>query len=379
MRDLSTDLSDDDSDPSRVHGSDSALHPGLSRFPKANLSMNGSLPRKRRRGSVQLESLESRTLLSVLLNSKPTVEVQIDRPRVRPFHGRGVSIIQPTEITVTGTAQPPAPNFNVQVEVFALDADGQVLNGGAPLAVATPNFLGLYRATFQLPSTIRKDMNTIVVRQQATGTITGTQTIDPTTLRNLSGTLSVDGTTISDLEAALSLNPGTLSNLQADLTVNGWLAILGGTVGLEPFIGLATNPDLTGSISGGTANESARDGTLANGTATIAPTGGTFAQVGQANIDATTGTLRLDINEFAVSDPVSIFIHQSRNQATPLRTNAPTGPAHQFHARSARSHRVDPIQKERRVRVTAPPQTTAPVMSNRLDIRSRFRSPSPVV
>src|SRR5262245_26820198 len=116
--------------------------------------MNRKASSRRRAFGAALDALEPRALLSVLLASRPTAEVQTDRPRVRPNHGRGVSIIQPTNITITGTAQPPASNISTQVEVYALDAQGQVLNGGNPLAVTTPNFLGLYRVTFRLPSTI---------------------------------------------------------------------------------------------------------------------------------------------------------------------------------------------------------------------------------
>ncbi|MEW4570906.1 hypothetical protein AB1L88_23815 [Tautonia sp. JC769] len=356
--------------------------------------------------------------MSVLINAKPTVEVVADSPFVRVGHGR-VVITQPTPITVVGTAQPPANNVATVVEVFGLDAQGNVLNNGQPLTTAPTNFLGRYRATFELPSTIRADMNSIIVRQQAVGFLDGSQTIDATTLTGLTGDLAIDGTTLENLQADLSLDPGTISNLQGnlsldpgtisnlqgnlsleagtisnlqgDVSINGFESDLDGTVaeaeGLTDEIfgtleididvvgvgagefesdgpvefsvfetevtGTVTTPDLTGSLSGGTADESGRTGTLSGGTADesgrtgtfsegtgdesgrtgtlsdgvgqILPTTGTFTQTGEAIIAPTTGTIRLDVNEFAVSDPLTIYIHQSHRRARPLPV--PVGPA----------------------------------------------------
>ena len=276
-------------------------------------------------------------------------------PSVRSWHGRGVSIIQPTDITVTGTAQPPAANVAIQVEVYGLDVNGNVLNGGNPLTVTSTNFLGRYQATFSLPSTMRKDMNSIIVRERAVGFIDGTQTIDPTTLTNLRGNLAINGTTISNLEASLSLQPGTLSNLQGNLNINGWNGDLNGTVAeteaegeifgtLEIDIdvigvgagewetdgpafltiseteveGSVSNPNLSGSFSNGTGDESARQGMISDGTGNIAATAGTFTQTGAADIAATTGTVRLQITEYAVSEPVEVFIHQTRGRTLPV-------------------------------------------------------------
>ena len=255
--------------------------------------------RKSRRHVVGgFDALETRTLLSVLINTQPTVNVELMPPRVRGWHGRGVAIIQPTDITVSGTAQPPAANVAIEIEVYGLDANGQVLNSGNPLAVTTTNFLGRYQTTFSLPSTMRKDMNSIIVRERAVGFIDGTQVIDPTTLTNLTGNLAINATTISNLEASLSLQPGTLSNLQGNIRINGWDGDLDGTVGPTlasgEFVGTfegevdidvigvgetagevesdgpveldieeadvdgtVTNPDLSGGLSDGTADEGA--------------------------------------------------------------------------------------------------------------------------
>ncbi|WP_169980636.1 hypothetical protein [Tautonia rosea] len=357
------------------------------------------------------EFLETRALMSVLINAKPTVEVVADSPFVRVGHGR-VVITQPTPITVVGTAQPSSSNFDTVVEVFGLDAQGNILNNGQPLTSTTTNILGRYRATFELPSTMRADMNSIIVRQQATGFLDGTQTIDATTLTGLTGDLAINGTTLENLQGDLSINPGTISNLQGDLSINpgtisnlqGDLSINAGTIsnlqgdvsinGFESDLdgtvaetegitdeifgtleididvvgvgagefesdgpvefnvfetevtGTVSTSDLSGSLSNGTADESSRTGSLSNGTGDessrtgtfsngtgdessrtgtfsngvgqILPTTGTFTQTGEAIIAPTTGTIRLDVNEFAVSDPLTIYIHQSHRRARPL-------------------------------------------------------------
>jgi hypothetical protein len=255
----------------------------------------------------------------VFLASRPTAQVQTDRPRVRPQPGGGITIVQPTPITITGTAQPPAANFQTEVEVYALDAQGQVLNGGNPLATATPNFLGLYSVTLRLPSTIRRDLNTIVVRQRAQGFLSGTQQIDGMTLTGLFGQLAIQGTTISDLEASLGLDPGTLTNLQSNLALFGWTAQLDGSIlFLQDIIqGTVTNPDVIGGLLDGTADLSGRTGTLSQGNGTVGPTEGTFTQTGSATISANSGGVRIDVTEFAVSDPIRVAIHQSRRLRPP--------------------------------------------------------------
>src|SRR3954452_19971343 len=142
-------------------------------------------PPSKRTASLQMESLENRDLLSVLINAKPTLEVVPEGHRVTQSHG-AISIIQPTPITVTGTAQPPAPNVQVVVQIFAKDANGNLVNSGAPLATAVPDFSGQYTATLSLPSRLRGDVNSLFAREVAVGTLGSTLQINPTTLSGLS-------------------------------------------------------------------------------------------------------------------------------------------------------------------------------------------------
>src|SRR2546421_538220 len=124
-----------------------------------------------RRASIQPESLEGRELLSLLINAKPTLEVHPTPPSVRPFHGGAVAIVQPANIRVFGTAQPPI-GFDATIDIFAEDRFGQIVNGGLPLATTTPDALGRYNAVVSLPSTIRKDVNFLVAFETVTGSIT---------------------------------------------------------------------------------------------------------------------------------------------------------------------------------------------------------------
>jgi hypothetical protein len=333
------------------------------------------------------ESLETRDLLSVLINAKPTLNVTLNPPHVTRFHHDGVAILQPTLITVTGTAQPPAANDIIQIQFFAEDRQGNLVNGGQPLGTATPDFLGRYSAQISLPSTIRKDVNYLVAYETAIGTIESDLSINPTTLSGLTGDLAINGTTLSGLTGDLLINGTTLSGLTGSLAINpssisgiaGSVAnpaststvsitpgAISGTVSnpattstisgtlattptATPFTGTSSNPaststlaatqaTSTGTVSNpattstltqtgtatvaattgtdtqtGTATVAATTGTdTQTGTATIAPTTGSFTQTGTATIAATTGTATMNISEVAVSDPVTIHIHQPR-------------------------------------------------------------------
>src|SRR4051812_7140689 len=327
-----------------------------------------------RRASKQLaapriEPLETRNLLSILINAKPTLEVLPQGNRVRESHG-AISIIQPTAITVTGTAQPPAPNALVVVQIFARDANGNLVNGGAPLATAVPDFSGQYTATLSLPSRLRKDVNVLFAREVAVGGLGGTLQINPTTLSGLSGNLAIAGTALRNLAATLNLDPGTLSNLVATINNPALTAALsatvataatpitgiGGTITTPAFPittaggagtagpavgtlvggtgtlgaqvgtivgGTAVTPPSTSTLTGGTGTEGARTGSLSNGTGGIDPTTGTPTQAGTAAIAGTGGASTLMIDEVAVSEPITVLIHQSQAiPGTTLRTRA---------------------------------------------------------
>lgn len=298
--------------------------------------MSDKFRQSRRFRAPHVESLETRSLLSVLINAKPTLEV-VPRPhRVREVRD-GISILQPTRVTVTGTAQPPAANVQVQVEIYAKDVEGNILNGGAPLATAQPDFSGQYTATFRLPSTIRKDINILFAREVAVGTLESTLRINATTLSGLSGNLNINATTLSALSAVIN-NPEAVAALAGRIS-NESLQI-GGLAGLLEIFTFPTSTDgvpgtagpATGIFAGGTGTIEEGEGTLTGtgttpaseseltgGTGNIAATGGTFTQTGTALIAATDGTSTLHVVEYAVSERVNVFIHQSRGNVAPKR------------------------------------------------------------
>lgn len=328
----------------------------------------------------RIETLEARDLLSVLINAKPTLEVLPQGNRVRASHG-AISIVQPTAITVTGTAQPPAPNAQIVVQVFAKDANGNLVNGGAPLATAVPDFSGQYTATLSLPSRLRKDVNVLFAREVAVGSLGGTLQINPTTLSGLNGNLAVAGTALRDLAASLNLDPGTLSNLVATINNPALTAALSGTVATAatPITGVggtittpafpiataggagtagpavstlvggtgtlgaqvgtitggtAVTPSSIGTLTGGTGTEGARTGSLSNGSGAIDPTTGTLTQAGTAAIAGTGGSSTLMVDEVAVSEPITVLIHQSQSiPGTTLRTRAKIATAREGGAR----------------------------------------------
>lgn len=310
--------------------------------------------RKPKRSLLNFDSLEHRNLLSVLINAKPTLHVEVDPPHVTQHH-RGVYILQPTIIHVTGSAQPPAANDTVRVDFYAEDAQGNLVNGGNPVGTATPDFLGLYKADITLPSTIRKDVNFLVARETAIGTIGSDLVINPTTLSGLTGTLGINGTTASGLVGTVAdpgsvstiaatqggftgtvSNPATTSTLNATQT-----SILPGLI-----TGTVSNPASTstfagtaGAITGTSTNPAVTSNFTQTGASAIAGTTGSFSQTGTAAIAGTTGTATMNINEVAVSDPVTIYIHQPRVPIAPIAItglHAHKTPAPHVHA--ARLH-----------------------------------------
>ena len=82
--------------------------------------------------ALSVDALETRNLLS-LLGSKPTLDAIIG-PGVHRNHQGGISITQPAMISVFGTAQPGPAGATVAVSIYAEDAQGNIVNGGAPLA-----------------------------------------------------------------------------------------------------------------------------------------------------------------------------------------------------------------------------------------------------
>lgn len=283
--------------------------------------------RKPTRSLLNFDSLEHRNLLSVLINAKPTLNVEINPPHVTQHH-RGVYILQPTIIHVTGSAQPPAANDTVRVDFYAEDAQGNLVNGGNPVGTATPDFLGLYKADITLPSTIRKDVNFLVARETAIGTIGSDLVINPTTLSGLTGTLGINGTTASGLIGTVA-DPGSVSTIAA--TQGGFTGTVSNPattstlnatlISIPPglIMGTVANPASTsllagtaGAISGTSTNPAVTSGFTQTGTSAIAGTTGSFTQTGTAAIAGTTGTATMNINEAAVSDPVTIYIHQPR-------------------------------------------------------------------
>lgn len=323
----------------------------------------------RRRNQFRLESLEDRSLLSTLISAKPTLEVMPQGHRVREVRG-AIYITQPTPIAVTGTATPASSHASSVVEIYAKDANGNLVNNGAPLATAKPDFSGQYNATLSLPSRLRGDVNTLFAREVASGTFVSRIQIDPTTISGLQGDLAVNGTNLNDLTATIAnpatngtvngsiLTPSTpITNIGGQINLPAFPVNLGGVTGTAgPAVGDNVNiPSfpislngasgtagpvvgtmLGGSgtldpqvaiISGGTVSTDGSTSNLTDGTGAIDPTTGTFTQTGTADVAATTGTSTLQISEVAVSEPITVVIHQSqRVPGAPIQLQARTGP-----------------------------------------------------
>jgi hypothetical protein len=306
------------------------------------------------------EPLEARELLSLLINAKPTLDIQ-PGPGVHRSRGGGFVVTQPATVRVSGTAQPPI-GFSATVEIFAQDRNGRILNGGRPLATATPDRLGRYSATLTLPSRIRRDTNSLVAFETVTGAINSNLTIDPTTVSGLNSALAINGTTLRDFNGRLTIaagttvggitgvvattagttltlsdgtitaGGGTISGLSGTLTVPaGTPLTVGATPGTIGTIAGAvaitaggTVDGLTGTVTGligtlggstgtftqsGTGTLGAQTGTLTGATGAIDPTTGTSTQTGTAGIAGTIGTSTTPVTEFAVSDPLTVRVH----------------------------------------------------------------------
>ena len=322
-----------------------------------------------RKSRFALEPLETRNLLSTLLGSKPTITV-LDGPGVRHYQSGIVNLLNPSPIQVYGTAQPGNAQTTVTVSIYAEDRGGNIVNNGQPLAVVTPDFLGRYHATVTLPSNIRKDVNFLIAREEATATQVSQLAINATTISNLSGNINLNPSTISGLTGSIATptlgisgitgtisNPGTgISGITGTITTgpagisgiagtitNGPSTIsnLAGNIAIPSFpittpIGTGTGGPAPGTFSGGTGNITptgtstltggtgtvgATTGTLAGGTGTIAPststlTGGTgtlaagtsaFTQTGGATLSAITGTFSNGTGNIAATTGTSTF------------------------------------------------------------------------
>ena len=277
--------------------------------------------------SCRLESLESRNLLS-LIGSKPTLNV-IDGPGVR-HHGNGIFITQPAVIQVFGTAQPGAPGTTVSVGIYAEDSEGNLVNGGAPLATTTPNSLGLYHTLVSLPSMIPKDVNFLVARETATATQVSAIANNGTTISGLNGTLALAPGTISGLNASISNPSNAITGLGGTITTPPTpISNIAGTITTPVFpISTTSGPGTAGpavsTLLGGTGTLDAQISTLAGGAGSLGATTSTLTQTGNATSSAltgtfangtgiiapSTGTLTTDLAEVAVSDPVTVYIHQ---------------------------------------------------------------------
>ena len=246
---------------------------------EATLLLQGRILRMREshqnssRRHLQPDFLEARTLLSFLLNAKPTLTVE-PSATVRPYRHGEFAVTQPSRIHVTGTAQPPI-GFAVSVSIYGKDSHGQIINDGMPLATVTPDMLGQFSATVDLPSRIRKDTNTLVAFETATGSVTSHIVVDATTLAGLNSALTVNGTSMTNLNGTLTINPGTISNLTAAVAnPDGTISNLSGPISIDAGT-------TVGGITGAVATPSGTTLTLNDGS--ITTTGGT--------ISALTGTL----------------------------------------------------------------------------------------
>jgi hypothetical protein len=254
----------------------------------------------------------------------------INGPGVHNNRSGTVSIIQPAAIQVTGTAQPGPPGSTVSVSIYAEDSEGDLVNGGAPLATVTPDSLGIYHAIVSLPSMIRKDVNILVARETASAVETSDLAINGTTISGLNGTLSLNSGTLTSLDGSIA-NPGsTITGIGGTITTPSTpISSIAGTI-TTPAFPISTGGTVgpaTSTLLGGTGTLGAQVGTLAGGTATVPATTSTLTQTGSAtesartgaltngtgNIAATTGTSTQLVQEVAVSDPVVILIHQRKS------------------------------------------------------------------
>jgi X-X-X-Leu-X-X-Gly heptad repeat protein len=235
-----------------------------------------------------LESLESRNLLT-LIGSAPTIAV-LNGPHVHHYRSGAVNIVQPAHIQVYGTAQPGNANTLVAVSIFAEDRGGNIVNNGQPLAVVTPDALGRYHATINLPSNIRKDVNFLVAREDAISTEVSQLAINGTTFTSTSGTLTNGTGTLNASTSTLAGGTGTLG------AQTGTLAGGTGTLGAQ-----------TGTLAGGTGTLGAQTGTfLQTGTVTLGGVGGGQTIAGLTGTTATGATAITGIGGAITTTPTSI-------------------------------------------------------------------------
>jgi X-X-X-Leu-X-X-Gly heptad repeat protein len=235
-----------------------------------------------------LESLESRNLLT-LIGSAPTIAV-LNGPHVHHYRSGAVNIVQPAHIQVYGTAQPGNANTLVAVSIFAEDRGGNIVNNGQPLAVVTPDALGRYHATINLPSNIRKDVNSLVAREDAISTEVSQLAINGTTFTSTSGTLTNGTGTLNASTSTLAGGTGTLG------AQTGTLAGGTGTLGAQ-----------TGTLAGGTGTLGAQTGTfLQTGTVTLGGVGGGQTIAGLTGTTATGATAITGIGGAITTTPTSI-------------------------------------------------------------------------
>jgi hypothetical protein len=332
-----------------------------------------------RKSRFVLEALETRNLMTTLIGSKPTITV-LDGPGVRHYKSGIINLLNPSPIQVYGTAQPGNANTSVTVSIFAEDRGGNIVNDGQPLATTTPDFLGRYHVTVTLPSNIRKDVNFLIAREEATSTEVSQLAINATTISNLSGNLNLNPSTISGLSGTIATPTlgisdiaGSISNPSTAVTglsgsiSNGPTAITGisgsisnpstGITNLAGAINIASFPITTptgtgtggpavgtltggtgvvgaststlsggtgtlaastGTLSGGTGTVAASTSTLAGGTGTLAAGTSSFSQTGTATLSALTGTFSNGTGNIAATTGTSTFFDDEVAVSDPI-------------------------------------------------------------
>ena len=131
---------------------------------------------------------KTQQLLS-LIDAKPTLHV-LNGPGVRVLRSGAVYIVNPTQIRVTGTAQPGTPRRPCPSASTPRTAPGTSSTAASRSPSSRPTSSAAITPRVALPSTIRKDVNFLVAREEAVGTQVSQIAINGTTIRNLSGTSS---------------------------------------------------------------------------------------------------------------------------------------------------------------------------------------------
>jgi hypothetical protein len=329
--------------------------------------------RKSRAATFRPESLEGRNLLSLLLGSKPTLDVK-DGPGVHHNRDGTISIVQPAVLQVFGTAQ-TSDGVAAQVSIYAEDSEGNLVNGGVPLATVVPDFLGRYNALVSLPSRLRADVNVLVARETASATLsipiglsgsvnnlTGPLAIDPgtfsglsasvanppTSLSSLSGTVSTPANMLTNLGGSITTPATPISNIAGTITTPAFPLSTGGTAG--PAVstllgGSGTLNAQVGTLTGASGAIGATDAALTTAPGTIAGTTSILTQTGTAAESGRTGALNgasgtttaagtgtLALTDAAESDPLTILIHQPRSFAAPVPARVAPSATHAVNA-----------------------------------------------